>query len=138
MCGPSCRSACRAPRCSGRPPPSPDARPGRHNIQRLLPCSPPCRVQPLTPRELFRFYYACSPLPGATKGNTLKAARIKLCDGDSKTTADAFDLQAITASECRGLVRTATLAHGNTHEHFHPWGCGPRPLANSVVIFSFF
>jgi hypothetical protein len=79
-------------RCSGRQPPSPDARPGRHNTQRLLPSSPPRWGQPLTPRDLFRFYSACSPLPGATKGNTLKAARIKLCGGDSKTTADTFDL----------------------------------------------
>src|SRR5689334_6170977 len=28
-----------------------------------------------------RLYHACSPLPGATKGNTLEAARIKLCVG---------------------------------------------------------
>jgi len=49
-------------------------------------------VQSLTPRDLFRSYYACSPLLGATKGNTLEAARIKLCGGDSKTTADTFDL----------------------------------------------
>src|SRR3954453_6731091 len=43
--------------------------------------SSPCLVQSLTPRDKVRLYHACSPLPGATKGNTLEAARIKLCVG---------------------------------------------------------
>ena len=49
-------------------------------------------MQSLTPHELFRLYHTCSPLPGATKGNTLAAARIKLCCGDSNTTEPYFDL----------------------------------------------
>jgi hypothetical protein len=65
-------------------------------------------------------------LPGATKGNTLKTARIKLCDGDSKTTAYDFDLKATTAAGCRGLVRDATSYTGTAADHFPVIAVGPK------------
>jgi len=67
-------------------------------------------------------------LPGATKGNTLEAARIELCDGDSKPTVKLIDLQAVTTSAWRSSVRTATpcpRAQAERHRHFLPWRCGP-------------
>jgi len=45
--------------------------------------------------------YACSLLPGATKGNTLQAARVKLRGGVSKTTVEACDLERSQAKTIR-------------------------------------
>jgi hypothetical protein len=39
-------------------------------------------------------------LPGATKGNTLQAARVKLRVGDSNTTEEASDLRVKNLTPC--------------------------------------
>ncbi len=83
-----------------------------------------------TPRGLFSLYHACSPLPGATKGNTLQAARVKLRGGVSKTTVEACDLERSHAEAIRFGPRRNARHHAST---FSAMAVRPRPLANSVL-----
>src|ERR1700722_14820276 len=50
------------------------------------------------------------PLAGATKGNTLEAARTRLCSGDMTTTGHCYGLAAVTGSEGRGRVRRRKIS----------------------------
>ena len=83
-------------------------------------------------RALFSLYHACSPLPGATKGNTLQAARVKLRGGVSKTTVEACDLERSHAEAIRFGPRRNARHHAST---FSAMAVRPRPLANSVLKF---
>src|SRR4051812_34440021 len=88
-------------------------------------------VRSLTPRDRDRLSYACSPLPGATRGNAFKAARIKLPRGVIKPPRN------ITTSKRsrpqRGMLRPvspATLQREPPQGHFRLSRCRRRRLAN--------
>jgi hypothetical protein len=68
-------------------------------------------------------------LAGATKGNTLEAARVKLSGGDSRATVKAYDLERSRGEIAP--VRPAPLL--TTVLPFSAMAVRPRPLANSAV-----
>ena len=65
------------------------------------------KVWPQTPRDGCYADPVIRPsrLPGATKGNTLQAARARLCIGVGKTTGHRCGLAVVTRSGCRDLAR---------------------------------
>jgi hypothetical protein len=89
-------------------------------------------VQSLTLRDRVRLSYACSPLPGATKGNAFEAARIKLPCG---VKTPPWNNTISKRSRDHLVMRRAgpPVAQRGTRCHFLSWRCGPGPLANYHV-----